>query len=141
METPPRLVNTLRDLAEARNTTVDDLVIPCRFCKKKLTAYDKFFFEYCQLKLLKRGQRYHGGCVFCVRLTAEVEFLCHAQFSFLASHCIAVFGRDIYSLDVRCLKCQRPLTDNEKGFVLHYNGVVHLVKDRIKARCSLCHLF
>lgn len=137
---PPRPV-TIRDLANLWGSSVDLLSIQCRFCKAQLTILDKILYEYSRLRIIKKNNRWYACCAWCVRMNSMVEFMCYVECTLPAAHAYTVFGRDIYQLTVRCYKCQKPLGDAEKEFLLRYADPVHVIKGKLAAQCSLCRLF
>lgn len=132
---------TIRALATSRDSTVDAVIVKCRFCRKNLSLYDKLNFEYCQLQVIYRNNRPYAACLSCVTLVSRIEYTVGLERVFPANATEGLYGQNLFDLDVRCIRCLRPLENHERALCYYYNYPIYVVRQRFRASCTLCMLF
>lgn len=129
----PRLSSLWR-YAQAFGTTVLELEIVCNFCKERLTAGDKAYFDFCDLSLIVKPEGVYATCETCLKAVSAVDFCNHLLYSVPAPQ----LGSYFFDCQIRCQTCCRILTPHEKAELWNSRSLVHKVGEKWRALCRLC---
>ena len=134
-------VHSVRDLSSALRIPFIDLVVPCNFCLKFLTNAEKLLFDYFDLHLIWRDNFVFACCQCCARHVSLLEFMLYYQESFEVSEVEELLSQPLVNIGLRCVTCTKKLTVSEKLAVVSAGERIHKVRNKFKAKCSLCRLY
>lgn len=138
MERPP--LHSIGAYADYLHVDLADLCISCFYCLRFLSFLDKVLFNHADLGLYCKDGICYAACQPCIKSTAKLDFLLYYQHFTSTQGAEAVFGGSFPDLQVRCWSCLRQLTRTEKEDVVSRSGDVALVRNGLRARCTLCIL-
>lgn len=134
-------LHSIKELAEQLGVEVSDCVVSCFYCKRWLTYPDKILFMNAQLGLYYKDGQYFGACQPCVRVTARLDFVANYQKFISVQELIGQNSiTDFLQSHVRCWACLKVLTLQEKSDVVTSGEDIALIRDQIRAKCTLCKI-
>ncbi|AYD74598.1 E6 [Macaca mulatta papillomavirus 5] len=130
--------STLQYLCNLCNIRLDQLQIPCVFCKLNLSLFDLHHFSVLNLNLLLRDTVFYGCCRKCLHLSAAYEFYKYYQCSADIEYITVLSSETLGRLQIRCETCMKRLTVTEKYDCVSNKDKCHLVRGIWRAPCRLC---
>ncbi|CAA24314.1 E6 protein [Human papillomavirus type 1a] len=138
MATP---IRTVRQLSESLCIPYIDVLLPCNFCNYFLSNAEKLLFDHFDLHLVWRDNLVFGCCQGCARTVSLLEFVLYYQESYEVPEIEEILDRPLLQIELRCVTCIKKLSVAEKLEVVSNGERVHRVRNRLKAKCSLCRLY
>ncbi|UJQ88232.1 E6 protein [Eumops bonariensis papillomavirus type 2] len=132
---------SIQTLCQHRGISPELFVLPCWSCLKILSYYEKFLFEYQDLRLFYKEGAAFGICQSCVRHRSQCEFLTSFQKTFSAYEFEEETGCSVFDVPVRCLVCPKHLTLEEKKACIDNFEGFQQVGPGLRAQCSMCRVF
>lgn len=134
------LPQSLGELVELLELTLNDLPVTCYYCQKNLPFHDKILFMFSDLALYWEENVYSASCWSCLKGVARLEFLTGYEDLKSTREIELIFGKPFGELNIRCYGCYRFLNVIEKLDVVSANESVAIVRSRPRALCSLCKI-
>nr|ADG96182.1 E6 protein [human papillomavirus 81] len=116
---------------------LDDLQLTCIFCKKELTVGELLSFAIRELKLVWRKNWPFGVCAACLCREAKVRELRRWQYSCFGPTVEEEIGQPLAQIYIRCHACYKPLTYQEKEYLV--TGLIHFHKIAGEWMGRCCH--
>nr|AYA94781.1 MAG: E6 protein [Human papillomavirus] len=129
-----------RELARYLGIPFVDLFLPCNFCQRFLSTLELLLFDHFELNLIWRDGQVNGCCYNCAKTASLVDFILFYESSFELDELEHIVGRPLLQIDLRCLLCSKKLSIGEKLDLVSKRERVHKIRNRWKAKCSLCSL-
>ncbi|ABA61871.1 E6 [Uncia uncia papillomavirus 1] len=130
--------STVKGLCAATGAAFSDLLLPCTFCLRFLTAVEKGFFDACPLQLQWKKNCAYGCCLSCLRKCALLEHNVYYERKLSDSERV-VLGQRVDEFSVRCGSCMKLLEASEKLRCCSENKL-DVVRGRVRGVCGLCRL-
>lgn len=105
---------TILQLTQHLNIPVEDLLVPCKFCKRFLTLIELLQFDYKNLQLIWHEDLVYGCCCSCAYASAAFEFKNHFEFQVVGKQIEEITQQSIGFINIRCVFCLKNLDLLEK---------------------------
>lgn len=131
---------SIADLCQLLEAPLHLVSIPCLCCLQNLSNEDKILFDWKQFQLIWKGVNVYGACSGCVEEICFIDYLLNYETSVDAFLVAVNLGDFYFNLPLRCVRCAKWLTDEEKNDVLVRGDNIYSIKGRWKAFCIVCAL-
>lgn len=135
MSLPPL---TLEVLADALNTPVSELRLPCAFCGQVLSLFDLWDFQVSNLGVVVRPPWLLGACRDCRRRVAAWELAVHAEVTVEGDLLVLLAGRSLRDVRVHCQGCLGEVSYTDKLRAVESQQPFVLVRKRWRTYCRSC---
>ncbi|AGC93435.1 E6 [Human papillomavirus 180] len=129
---------TIADYCKAFGFSLDEVRIPCNFCRFYLTVQDIAAFDLKKFRLLWKGPFCSACCRSCMRITAAFEVRKHYQCSCSCFYLEDLLGKSLRLIPIRCLLCLALLDLAEKLEHLIVKEDFVLVRSNWRGYCRNC---
>ncbi|AST11849.1 E6 [Felis catus papillomavirus type 5] len=118
----------------------ENILVLCCFCRQPLSTRDKAVFDFKKLGCFVREGKILGACEGCCLRLSTADCLFNSTCTLELDGALAVTGKTIQSLTVRCVRCMGKLTYTEKVECALRLEPLHLVRHCWRGHCRLCTL-
>lgn len=129
---------SLESLCSAFEVTVEELQLPCVFCKRHLAPEELRTFCERQFRVVWRSGFPFGACWACTFTRGREQSWRHHHFSAFAPTVEVDTGVPLGDLLIRCTVCLRPTTYLEKLAVVSRGGRFHKISEQWRGYCYNC---
>lgn len=129
---------TIADYCNVFGFTLQEVKIPCNFCRFYLTLQDLAAFDLKNFRLLWKGAFCSGCCRSCMRATAAYEVRKHYQCTCSSFYLEDLLGKSLKQIPIRCLLCLALLDYAEKLEHLFVREDFVLVRCNWRGYCRNC---
>ncbi|AFU07675.1 E6 [Canis familiaris papillomavirus 14] len=124
-------------LAEHIRVPLEDLLLPCVYCKRFLNYNELTAFDFKVLQLTWKGGFPHGICNPCARDVSKKEREAFTEEVLTSEDFVARVG-GLTEIFVRCHGCLKLLSLTEKILAISRGEQFFNVRGRWRARCRGC---
>ncbi|ASH99057.1 E6 [Ailuropoda melanoleuca papillomavirus 2] len=129
---------SVRALCEELDVEVPYLILNCVFCKRWLSATDKWSFDQKALKLVWRKGYPYAVCGLCLHYELQISWWRRFRRSAYGQTVENETSTPLGDLLVRCYKCSKPLVPEEKSLMLEDNIRFYDIGGHWRGVCVMC---
>nr|WDS49656.1 MAG: E6 protein [Neophocaena asiaeorientalis asiaeorientalis papillomavirus 4] len=128
----------IRELCRKFGICLQELLIPCIFCRNHVPEFDLWSFSYKQLKVVWRKGYPFAACRRCTEVVALVDSWRKFECSAYARTVEAETGKPLGDIAIRCVGCLKKLTDLEKIRQVDRGRHFHRIASNWRGFCLNC---
>lgn len=117
---------------------LEDLRLICIYCTNELTTAEVLSFAWKELCIKWDHELPYGACAQCLRKAAKVRELRHWSHSSYGATVEEETKTPLAQLYIRCHMCLKPLSSQEKEYLVQTGDRFHNIAGQWTGRCCHC---
>lgn len=119
---------------------LEDLRLICIYCTNELTTAEVLSFAWKELCIKWDHELPYGACAQCLRKAAKVRELRHWSHSSYGATVEEETKTPLAQLYIRCHMCLKPLSSQEKEYLVQTGDRFHKIAGQWTGRCCHCRV-